>query len=168
MGFKEQPYQNWFDQAKRTFSAIDNDIGAKDFNWACFKAQQAVEFALKSFLYGLGLPIFGHSVRELGNRIENHNVNLKFDSNCLIFLDKLYIPTRYADAFPSGSPFSFYILEDANKAKICAQQIITTIENEVRTIIEQEKKKSQDEEELNNGNTANDSTNEEKSQSTDE
>jgi HEPN domain-containing protein len=132
MGFQLQPYNAWLQQAKRTLGSIKNDIGSGDFNWACFKAQQAAEYALKAFLYGKGLPAFGHSVSDLATKITSSISGITFDSRCLADLDKLYIPTRYADAFPAGSPYAYYAITDAEKAVKCAEGIILKIEEHVQ------------------------------------
>ena len=42
-----------------------------------------------------------------------------------------YIPPRYADAYPTGSPFEFYDHETAQKATGCAQAVLKIV-HEVR------------------------------------
>jgi HEPN domain-containing protein len=39
-------------------------------------------------------------------------------------LEKFYIPTRYPDAYPEGSPYEFYDTEEAEKALKCSSKII--------------------------------------------
>lgn len=132
MNFRWRTYRDWFEQARRTFLAISNDIEGKDYNWACFKAQQASEFALKGILYARGLPAFGNSVSQLGRKARGSIETLKLDEKCLAALDKLYIPTRYADAFPGGSPFTYYSEKDARDAEACARSILDAIERHVQ------------------------------------
>ncbi|MDD1745191.1 MAG: HEPN domain-containing protein [Candidatus Methanoperedens sp.] len=44
-------------------------------------------------------------------------------------LDKHYIPPRYPDAFPSGSPFEYYTREDADKCIKYAESILAEVRN---------------------------------------
>jgi HEPN domain-containing protein len=44
-------------------------------------------------------------------------------------LDKVYIPARYPDAHPSGSPKTRYIEEEANRLLKYAQRIVQFCEN---------------------------------------
>jgi HEPN domain-containing protein len=128
MEFNTESYRSWMDQAKMTLESSGIDASSGHHNWACFKAQQAVEFGLKSVFYGLGLPAFGHSVVKLAESVTNSIPDLEFDNECLVALDKLYIPTRYADAFAAGSPHTFYASRDSQYAMQCARNIIGAIE----------------------------------------
>ena len=122
--FKQQVYQDWIDQARHTIHSAKNDQNCGDTDWACFKAQQGAEFVLKALLHGLGLPAFGHSITQLITDVHDSVPSLNFDKSCAIYLDKLYIPTRYPDAFPAGAPHTFYIADDAKKAIDCAEVIL--------------------------------------------
>lgn len=51
--------------ARRTLESARRGAGGGDYNWVCFKAQQAAEFAVKAFLYGIGQPRAGHAVSVL-------------------------------------------------------------------------------------------------------
>jgi len=51
--------------ARRTLESARRDVEGGDYNWACFKAHQAAEFAVKGLLYGVGKPARGHSVFKL-------------------------------------------------------------------------------------------------------
>ena len=39
-------------------------------------------------------------------------------------LEKFYIPTRYPDAYPEGSPYEFYDAEEAEKALKCCSALL--------------------------------------------
>ena len=138
MSFNKQIFNDWYLQAEKTRDSITNDLNAEDFNWACFKAQQAIEYALKAVLYGNRLPVFGHSVSDLGSRVESMISTLIFNKSCLKLLDRFYIPTRYADALPGGSPFSFYTLDDATQALNCVNTILDQIDQYYNEIISKE------------------------------
>lgn len=51
-----EEYERWIKSAEKTLQSAKEDLERGDYNWACFKAQQAAEKALKAFLYGLGKP----------------------------------------------------------------------------------------------------------------
>jgi HEPN domain-containing protein len=60
-----EEYKRWIGQAERTFELIDADIEYGGYSWACFRAQQAAEFAVKALLYLFGIPAFGHEISKL-------------------------------------------------------------------------------------------------------
>ncbi|PUA31495.1 MAG: hypothetical protein B9J98_05960 [Candidatus Terraquivivens tikiterensis] len=49
--------------AKETIKSAKGDLERKDYSWACFKAQQSGEFAIKALLRGL--EAYGHSSSKL-------------------------------------------------------------------------------------------------------
>ncbi len=135
MIFDFSEYDRWMKQAFYTLSLIDSDISSGGYSWACFKAQQAAEYALKALLRGLGRPAFGHSVRKFMEELVEVCGEVPSDViECAIMLDKMYIPTRYPDAFPEGSPYEYYTKNDAESAKRCAEKIIEWVRDCVRKI----------------------------------
>jgi len=52
--FDQEEYRRWMKQAEATLSSAKRDKDYGDYNWCCFKAQQAAEFAVKGLLYGVG------------------------------------------------------------------------------------------------------------------
>ena len=135
MVFDSQEYERWIKQALYTLSLIDSDISCGGYSWACFKAQQAAEYALKALLRGVGRPAFGHSVKKFVEElVEFCGIVPEDVFECAIMLDKMYIPTRYPDAFPEGSPYEYYTRNDAEKAKRCAEKIIEWVKNCVERI----------------------------------
>jgi HEPN domain-containing protein len=152
MIFNDKKYTNWMKQANYTFNSALNDQKNNDFSWCCFKCQQAVEFGCKAFIFGLGLPSFGHSVKKLAEIIHNNVPLIEFNVGCLNELERYYIPTRYADAYDDGSPYTFYSNEDAEKAIKCAENIINSLEYHATLIInkENEEKLKENEEKITN------------------
>jgi HEPN domain-containing protein len=134
MKFKAQEFRAWYDQAERTLNSAKNDQLKEDHNWACFKAQQSAEFAMKAVLHGSGIPAFGHSVKILAETVATLSSPPRFDYECLTTLDKYYIPTRYADAFDQGSPFAYYTERDSERALECAYAILTVIKKYVSSL----------------------------------
>jgi HEPN domain-containing protein len=61
----ESEYSRWIKSSKRTLDSPGGDLERGDYNWVCFKAQQAAELAVEALLHGLGMPAYGHSVSKL-------------------------------------------------------------------------------------------------------
>ncbi len=118
-------YRRWMSQATKTLELIDADIMYEGYSWACFKAQQAAEYAFKAILYLFGKPAFGHDLIMLARLVEEVCGTLPEDLwDCVYMLDKMYIPPRYPDAFPEGAPWEHYSRKEALEAKKCASEII--------------------------------------------
>ena len=116
-------------QAKHNLESAERDAKEGDFSWACFKAHQAAKLAVKALLLGLGQPARGHSILALLRQVSD----LQIDVPQTLFesaqrLDRLYIPTRYPNAHPTGSPFEFYNEADAQQALSDARQVINFAE----------------------------------------
>ncbi|WP_338602583.1 HEPN domain-containing protein [Sulfolobus tengchongensis] len=99
-----------------------------DYNWACFKAEQSAQFAIKAYLILIGRQYFSRDLLTLLRRTE-----LNVDASileCASFLSKVYIPSRYPDALPEGvTPYAVYTEGDKRKAIECAKQIIEMVMN---------------------------------------
>lgn len=112
-------------QAIYTLESAKRDRKACDYAWACFKAEQSGQFALKALLRGLGRPAFGHSASTLVEKIEELGIPVpKEIADSARELERHYIPSRYPDSYPAGAPFEYYRDEDADKAITCAQMIV--------------------------------------------
>ena len=124
--------KRWLDQGERDLGAAMVLMDKEFYETACFHAQQASEKALKSLLFMKGhRTVVTHSNRELYREIKKLIPELKDLNKASIELDKHYIPPRYPDAFPSGSPFEYYTREDADKCIKYAESILA----EVRTFL---------------------------------
>jgi len=86
-----------------------NDSRSADrHEWACFAAQQAAEKAVKALHLHFGQEAWGHVVRKL---IEELPPSVAVPTSLLDkarVLDSFYLPTRYANGHPEGSPFEHY------------------------------------------------------------
>ncbi len=58
-------YQRWIKSARYTLESARRDYKAGDYVWACFKAHQAGEKAVKALLWGVGSPKIGHAITRL-------------------------------------------------------------------------------------------------------
>lgn len=123
-------YKRWLSQAMHTLGLVAADMEHGGYGWACFKAQQAAEYALKGFFRLIGEPQFGHSVAKLLSDLPPECQSRVSETlkSCARFLDTLYIPPRYADAFSEGAPWEHYGREEAERALDCAQMIINLVE----------------------------------------
>lgn len=116
--------KDWMDQAKRDIEHARNDLGSAFYEWACFSAQQAAAKAVKAVFQKLGAEAWGHSVADLllelkkGRGVSEELIDLALE------LDKAYIPTRYPNAHPSGSPKVRYTKTEAERLIGHAQKIV--------------------------------------------
>ena len=131
----EEEYLRWFNSALRTLSSARGDLERGDYNWACFKAQQAAELAVKALLRGLGLSAYGHSVSRLLREVSSRGVEAPSGVvEAASSLDKLYVPTRYPNAWAEGSPHEYYTRSGAENALNQAKDIVEWIERSWRSL----------------------------------
>ena len=109
-------YRRWLDQAKATLRSIKADLEFGSYNWACFKAHQAAEYALKALLRGAGKPAFGHDLSRLYTEAKDLCGSNEEVKEALMMLSKYYIPPRYPDAFPEGASYAYYTKSEAERA----------------------------------------------------
>ncbi|MCX8169490.1 MAG: HEPN domain-containing protein [Candidatus Methanomethyliaceae archaeon] len=105
----------------------------KRFNAAVFYFHQAAEKACKALLYYMNEAPLGHSIRELllryFNRIgENPNQELMSYAR---ELDRHYIPSRYPNAHPSGTPHEAYDEEVSKRALNAAERVLKFVEKTI-------------------------------------
>ena len=124
---KQEEFDRYWKQATHTLESAVRDSEAGDFSWACFKAQQAAEFALKGWIRAEWKYVTGHSVYSLALELEVHLEIAEEIKKCSIDLDKVYIPSRYPDAFDAGAPMEYFGKEDADKHIDCARRILDFI-----------------------------------------
>ncbi|MDQ3458109.1 MAG: HEPN domain-containing protein [Deinococcota bacterium] len=128
--FDREEFERWLSQAKHTLASAERDAAEGDFGWACFKAQQAGEYALKSLLRGLGQAAHGHVLRRLLATLASAGISLPSELlDAAQKLDLHYIPTRYPDAYPEGSPHEYYNHRTAEEATGAAHQIVTWVQS---------------------------------------
>lgn len=112
------------DEAEGDIKHAHNDIKAGFYNWACFSAQQGAEKAVKAVFQKMGAEAWGHSVADLLKELtKSHDIPEELFNGALE-LDKAYIPTRYPNAHPSGSPKNLYTREEARRLVGHAERIV--------------------------------------------
>jgi HEPN domain-containing protein len=127
--FNHAEWRRYLSQARHTLASARRDIEDGDYAWACFKSQQAAEMAAKGLIRGCGGLATGRSVVSLLQAA----VDVVPDglAHCARELDKVYIPTRYPDAYDAGSPHEYFDHRDATAHIECAATIVDYVEREV-------------------------------------
>lgn len=125
---------DWMDQAKGDLQHARSDLKQGFHDWACFSAQQAAEKAVKSLFQKMGAEVWGHSVADLLEELaQRHRVPEELKEAGLE-LDKAYIPSRYPNAHPSGSPRRRYTRREAQRLVEHAEKIIQFCEGLLSTL----------------------------------
>lgn len=134
----EREYERWMRSSRKTLSSAMADAGREDFNWACFKCQQAAEFAIKALLRGLGLHSYGHSLSRLLTVVKENIGPIREEIMAAAkTLDKYYVPTRYPNAWVEGSPEEYYTKRDAEATIRSAEQIMNWVEEKWKSLKEE-------------------------------
>jgi len=115
--------KDWLDEAEGDLDHARNDVEGGYYNWACFSAQQASEKATKAVFQRMGAEAWGHSVADLLKELDKKHKVPDGLIDCGLELDKAYIPTRYPNAHPSGSPRNLYTKEEAGRLIAHAERI---------------------------------------------
>jgi len=116
--------RDWMDQAEWDLRHAGNDLEHGFYDWACFSAQQAAEKAVKAVFQKMGAEAWGHSVADLLKEL-NRSLSVPEDLIDGAFeLDKAYIPARYPNAHPTGSPQERYTKGEAQRLIRHAEEII--------------------------------------------
>ena len=116
--------RDWFRQAEKDLHHAKRSVAEKDFEWACFAAQQAAEKAVKALYQSLHIDSIGHSVSRM---VQSLPIELKPSQQLVEHakeLDKHYIPSRYPNSHPEGAPMDYYTEPEANRAVDGAERIL--------------------------------------------
>lgn len=116
--------KDWLDEAKGDMEHARNDVQGGFYNWACFSTQQAAEKAIKAVFQRMGAEAWGHSVADLLKELSKKHEIPEELANGALELDKAYIPTRYPNVHPSGSPRRRYTKEEARRLIGYAERIV--------------------------------------------
>ncbi|MFN0070234.1 MAG: HEPN domain-containing protein, partial [Chloroflexota bacterium] len=95
---------------------------------------QAAENAAKAVLYRSGGDAWGHSVADLLTEIRITRPVSNELLDAALELDKSYIPSRYPDAHPSGSPRRRYTRGEAERSLQHAASIVKFCEGILSTL----------------------------------
>jgi HEPN domain-containing protein len=114
--------------------AEDSLGAAKDLlktgRWSkvCFNAQQAAEVALEAALSSHGLERRSHSAAQILEELIAFGEKLDDLRDAAKVLDQYYIPTRYANSFPSGLASSYFTKSQAEEAVRFAEALLEVAE----------------------------------------
>ncbi|MBW1696647.1 MAG: HEPN domain-containing protein [Deltaproteobacteria bacterium] len=115
---------DWMDQAQGDLEHARSDLERGFYDWASFSAQQSSEKAVKSVFQKKNTEAWGHSVADLLDELAaSHPVSNDLRQAALE-LDKTYIPARYPNAHPAGSPRSRYTRNEAERMVAHAERIV--------------------------------------------
>lgn len=126
----------WFSEALWDYETAQILHREKRYNASVFYSHQSAEKAAKALLFSINEAAFGHSIRQLLERYFKA-VNLEPDKDllrCARELDRHYIPSRYPNAHPAGTPHEAYDEDTSKDALIAAENII----GYVRGVLEDE------------------------------
>ena len=121
-------------EAHRWASQAEDDLKFVEWLWeekaffdkGCFISQQAGEKILKACLYGLGKKqVIGHSLVELVAELSHEDTQFEAIRTEARRLDRFYIPTRYPNGLPGGTPFQVFTEEDLGEALADVKKIFT-------------------------------------------
>jgi HEPN domain-containing protein len=116
--------RDWFASAVADLEHARSDLERGFHNWACFSAQQAAEKAVKAVFQRLGAEAWGHSIADLLLELMVHHEVPEALAERALELDKAYIPTRYPNAHPSGTPNDRYTRAEAERLIVHAEAIL--------------------------------------------
>ena len=116
--------RDWLQQAKRDLEQARHSEKGGFHEWACFAAQQGGGKAVKAVLQQYGATAFGHSVTGLLEALPEAAGGTPDLLDSARDLDKHYIPARYPNSHPEGSPHEFYTAGDSQRALGNCQRII--------------------------------------------
>ena len=101
-------------------------LQAARHEWACFAAHQAVEKALKGLNLALGQQAWGHTLTRLWAVLPQQDWQPgppEGIEDRLRLLDGFYIPTRYPDSYPEGTPGEHFGRLQSEQALLHARAI---------------------------------------------
>lgn len=125
---------DWMDQARGDLEHARSDLERGFFDWACFSAQQSAEKAVKAVFQKMGAEAWGHSVADLLQELSSSHSVPEALTEAALELDKVYIPARYPNAHPAGSPRRRYTRAEAERMVAHAKQIVQFSEGFLSTL----------------------------------
>jgi HEPN domain-containing protein len=125
---------DWMDQAQGDLEHAHSDLEREFYDWSCFSAQQAAEKAVKAVFQKMGAEAWGRSVADLLDELPSPHPVPEELRDAALELDKAYIPTRYPNAHPSGSPRRRYTRTEAERMVVHARQIVRFCEGLLSTL----------------------------------
>jgi len=111
-------------QAEGELKAANELYSTSNYSRACFASQQAAEKAIMAILEHLLSPRAGHDLSDLIADVKARiEVPTDVEEACSR-LNKMYIPTRYPNAFASGAPVEKLTMREAARALEDGQLVV--------------------------------------------
>jgi HEPN domain-containing protein len=122
----------WIRQAIADFATHQHLVKSKDYDWACFLAQQSAEKALKAYLLFQGEPLsYLHSILKLTEKCAQYDRAFSDMLGRVRKLDDYYIPTRYPNGLPDNYPRAYYQKQDAEFCGKLASEVVEYVKSEL-------------------------------------
>jgi HEPN domain-containing protein len=122
----------WLAEAEADLETAQVLLAGKRYNACAFYAQQAAEKAVKALLFHLHEAPWGHSVSELLDRVAARGLDVPLPlMEGARQLDLHYIPSRYPDALPSGTPSGHYTQAMGEVALTCARKLVEFVRTQL-------------------------------------
>ncbi len=122
---------DWFRQAQRDLAQAEASLQGDRHEWACFAAHQAAEKAVKALHLAYQQEAWGHVVARLLSELPSVIERPALLTDKAKVLDTFYIPTRYPDSHPEGSPFDHYGPLQSREAVNYAREILEFVRHEM-------------------------------------
>jgi HEPN domain-containing protein len=122
---------DWFRQAQRDLAQAEASLQDDRHEWACFAAHQAAEKAVKALHLAYQQEAWGHVVARLLSELPPEIEQPALLTDKAKVLDTFYIPTRYPDSHPEGSPFDHYGSLQSREAVNYACEILEFVSAEM-------------------------------------
>ena len=122
-------FRRWWEAGTDALGAARVQAQAGFHQWACFLAEQSAQLAVKALLHGVGVGVCSHDLVELG-RSWSEALGEDLGATVHAALQRLsrhYIPARYPDAHPSGSPGAHYGDGDSAQAIADAEHVAAAV-----------------------------------------
>ncbi|MBO3769209.1 MAG: HEPN domain-containing protein [Thermoproteota archaeon] len=116
----------WFKEGVWDLETAKILHNAGRYNAAAYYSHQAAEKAVKALLYTVNEAPWGHSVRILLEKFgERKNLTVNELLPYARELDRHYVPSRYPNAHPAGTPHEAYDEATSQKAIEAAERLIS-------------------------------------------
>src|SRR5713226_1032536 len=117
--------ERWLRQARSDLAFAEVGVREGYHAQTCFMCQQAAEKALKALHYlGGERLVIGHSLLELLRALLTQHPSLADLEEAARRLDQYYVPTRYPNGLPGGTPADVFSKPQAAEALAQAKQFV--------------------------------------------
>lgn len=132
----DDEFQRWTIAAADALAGARLQADAGLHQWACFLAEQSAQLSVEGLLHGMGAGAWGHDLVELGQTWADATGDemAATTASALRRLSRHYIPARYPDAHPAGTPGVHYGADDSSQALADAAAISAAVADAWKTL----------------------------------